>query len=521
MWDLSLPGYKYLGPGNKLDKGAPTDWNDWVAFVHDLGYGKIIEAGENPYIHFSDSDEEALANFDWSSYGGILAQGYFGFKKKLWQAGLIKKHNDKQMSWLDDQLKKKAAQAAQATEAGRKALRGPPQEVTIDEGGDITDTEFDGPTENTDIVEFKPSDAGQPTAGTKRDREGNPVMNDVSMETTTLARASGMSGEGSNGTGETPVDLNVPRELGILTETRTAYLPLRFGVSMNKIGTYPRIGAAAGNVLRIRLNTPYLPLRDTTFVSNISGASTVKGVSTHQAAGYVVTNPSSFQSFDTTIAGLTAQSNASPYNTGSGSVAQEALVPAYLNWYEKMYQSYHTIETKYRITLVNPENGKRTNVVHWMDSYTANNTTDITPTDQNSYFYRTYYKNIKQKIVNERTTANDDKAWIQVIEGVWRPGQNHLNTVNAEDIKAWYATNAEPDPLWVENLVLCGLIDEYTSAYSNLNIMVELTYLVQFKDLRQDIRYPTIGQSNIQLNIPEDTVQVPNVPIDYGGGLQT
>ena len=45
MFDLTLPGYKYLGPGNKLDKGEPTDWNDAVAYIHDLGYGEILEKG--------------------------------------------------------------------------------------------------------------------------------------------------------------------------------------------------------------------------------------------------------------------------------------------------------------------------------------------------------------------------------------------------------------------------------------------------------------------------------------------
>ena len=38
MIDLSLPGYKYLGPGNKLDKGVPNGYNDFVAFLHDRTY---------------------------------------------------------------------------------------------------------------------------------------------------------------------------------------------------------------------------------------------------------------------------------------------------------------------------------------------------------------------------------------------------------------------------------------------------------------------------------------------------
>lgn len=89
MFDLTLPGYKYLGPGNKLDKGPPTDYNDWVAYIHDQGYGEIIEKGGNPYIRFSDADEQALQHFDFSSYGGALGKTFFQIKKKLWQAGII------------------------------------------------------------------------------------------------------------------------------------------------------------------------------------------------------------------------------------------------------------------------------------------------------------------------------------------------------------------------------------------------------------------------------------------------
>ena len=53
MIDLSLPGYKYLGPGNDLDKGVPNGYNDFVAFLHDHGYNVIIDRGGNPYFQWS------------------------------------------------------------------------------------------------------------------------------------------------------------------------------------------------------------------------------------------------------------------------------------------------------------------------------------------------------------------------------------------------------------------------------------------------------------------------------------
>lgn len=92
MIDLSLPGYKYLGPFNKLNKGQPTNANDLVAYIHDLGYGKIIQEGGNPYLMWSEADATAYNNFTTNDYGGALGKAFFGLKKILHDYGLLSKH---------------------------------------------------------------------------------------------------------------------------------------------------------------------------------------------------------------------------------------------------------------------------------------------------------------------------------------------------------------------------------------------------------------------------------------------
>lgn len=37
----TLPGYKYLGPGNSLDLGEPTNQLDRIAQEHDITYSQI------------------------------------------------------------------------------------------------------------------------------------------------------------------------------------------------------------------------------------------------------------------------------------------------------------------------------------------------------------------------------------------------------------------------------------------------------------------------------------------------
>ena len=90
MRDWTLPGYKYLGPGNKLDKGEPNNYDDWVAFMHDLDYGNIEDAGGDPYKQYSDADDVFLQRIGYT-YGGVLGQGWFRSKQLLHKLGLISK----------------------------------------------------------------------------------------------------------------------------------------------------------------------------------------------------------------------------------------------------------------------------------------------------------------------------------------------------------------------------------------------------------------------------------------------
>ena len=81
---LVLPGYKYLGPFNGLDKGPPVNDADAAAKRHDEAYNELLEQGDNPYLAYNHADEalqEELASD--SSFGGNLARGVFQAKKRV------------------------------------------------------------------------------------------------------------------------------------------------------------------------------------------------------------------------------------------------------------------------------------------------------------------------------------------------------------------------------------------------------------------------------------------------------
>lgn len=96
MWDLSLPGYKYLGPGNKLDKGKPNNYNDHVAEVHDWDYDYIQNTlKKNPYRTWSNADDRFVKRVKLSGIGGYGSYAYFKSKQAAHQLGFIEHVGDR------------------------------------------------------------------------------------------------------------------------------------------------------------------------------------------------------------------------------------------------------------------------------------------------------------------------------------------------------------------------------------------------------------------------------------------
>jgi hypothetical protein len=85
------PGYRYLGPGNSLDVGEPTNEADALAREHDKAYSAILAAGGRPYTQWSDADQEFFGNLTVNDIPTAVAKGLFGFKKGLNAVGLIGK----------------------------------------------------------------------------------------------------------------------------------------------------------------------------------------------------------------------------------------------------------------------------------------------------------------------------------------------------------------------------------------------------------------------------------------------
>lgn len=76
---LTLPGYNNLGPFNELN--TPLKKSDAAAAQHDIKYGII---GKRSYWTFNQADEDFLEEIkDETDYGARIAKKVFGAKKKL------------------------------------------------------------------------------------------------------------------------------------------------------------------------------------------------------------------------------------------------------------------------------------------------------------------------------------------------------------------------------------------------------------------------------------------------------
>nr|UZZ82244.1 VP1 [Newlavirus] len=78
------PGYKYLGPGNSLDKGTPNNPSDAAAQRHDHAYSAYQAAGFNPYFYHNQADENFIRETDQApDWGGRFGNAVFRAKRLI------------------------------------------------------------------------------------------------------------------------------------------------------------------------------------------------------------------------------------------------------------------------------------------------------------------------------------------------------------------------------------------------------------------------------------------------------
>lgn len=253
--------------------------------------------------------------------------------------------------------------------------------------------------------------------------------------------------------------------------------------------------------------------------------------------------------------------NIYPEDTGNGTTNANEK-PQWSTYWEKIYDYYTVLGCEYEIILYNPQSQPMTKVfgfegktITGTDTYTTTPlaipvmvgwyNTDIvvakqfdTYTDAAGYTGNhmplanyadvRYYKNIQWTPVKGGSKA--------VIRGTYKPGQAKRNIKNDGDAKTWTATGQAPNfkeiltlNFWNDPFYNAQFVDGFSTdnsfAISNngsnmwgcCNMEINLKYIVQFKDLKLQARYPNtvITNQDIYLQLNEQTSVDPSIGIAH------
>lgn len=300
------------------------------------------------------------------------------------------------------------------------------------------------------------------------------------------------SGGGNNPQSkETPIS-NYPSISYGLQETHTTILPWTGWVSAAQLSK----GLPAQ--LRLRMNSPYDMFLDGLLGSPNYGQAFANGTGLYAVT--VGTN------------GLRgAYGSNFPATMGNNSSER----PAWREYWSTIYEWYTVLGCEYKITIENPVANLGGRVICGVQfdssSTTAGSTGNVMP--QTLFKDTLAFKNIEWHVINENRSETNNEN-ITIIQGRYMPGMIKRNIQNDGDVKTW--TNTDPSYAGTPSGSIPTLRDVLTLnfwrhplAYSldnenggpgtppatanqtGVNIQMELKYIVQYKDLKEQARYPS------------------------------
>lgn len=373
--------------------------------------------------------------------------------------------------------------------AGNPDLQGPvidrvPNEVAVDENGFIN--EFDGAEELPDLGDLDPMD-------------GNTEAPEASAP---LAARAGGGGGPQSVSKETPISQYPSLSYG-LQETHTTILPWTGWITATKTGSATDW---LPNQLKVRMNTPY-DMLDVAIAADPGNGVALAG-----------------NLFYGVPADSAANQSAGRYPERFTSASTEATEkPGWRDYWACLYDYYTVLGCEYEIEMLCPlaagtsTAGLKVGVQFDTYSDTAGSTGNVMP--KTKYSEVIAFKNIKWHTFGAgQTLTNNHISNRLTIRGSYKPGQAKRNIVNDGDVKTWTATSATL-PVLKEYLTVNFWVDPLLGSASGtfitpVNMQISLKYIVQFKDLKEQARYPN------SLNTGIDITQLLNETNTNNGALQ-
>lgn len=310
-------------------------------------------------------------------------------------------------------------------------------------------------------------------------------------EAATALRAGG-GGPGTQVSKETPISSYPSISYG-LQETHTTVLPYVTWctLAIDKNATAPI-------QLKVRVNSIY-DMLDIAIVNPPADDTIFSGPGfTNKKVGFNGRSP---------ISG-----NGYPVVPSTGTSATER--PQWRDYWAQIYQYYTVLGCEYEIIHVNPIgnhdtiNGTPGNRVYGgdiicaeqIDTYsdTAAATGNVMPLTTLHEVMN--YKNIKWHKIEANSGANNFGNTL-IVKGRYTPGQEKRNIVNDGDVKTWTAVGSQPN---LKEFLTLNYWPHPLSAGTafGANMQIRLKYIVQFKDLVAQARYP--NSLNTTGNVQQD-----------------
>lgn len=340
-------------------------------------------------------------------------------------------------------------------------------------GEDGEDSEFILPEGASEDIDFRVPE-NMDTSGGSRDT----VPPDVEM-----AAASSSAGATLSQMKETPISTYPKLEYG-LPNTHTTILPFRTYCSFGMLDHVPLR-------LELRMNSVYDMM--VTSCESLGAGATI--------------DTKSFRRNTVGPGGKNVGANTDfPAFPGAGAHVTER--PQWRDYWARLYSHYTVLGCKYRITVLNSSNvrGGDVEIAEHMDSFTDASTATGNVTPAAPYYQMKAYKNIKWHVI-PASTVESLNSHVQVISGTYKPGMIRHNIVNDGDVKTWTTTSnagggTAPIPALKDLLVL----DFYRAGLNYAppkdacgNICIELDYIVQFKDLYTQARWPSSVTTGVNI----------------------
>ena len=312
----------------------------------------------------------------------------------------------------------------------------------------------------------------------------------------TSAARMGVAGPGGSVSKETPISPYPSLSYG-LQETHTTILPYRAWLS----GGY--LDHDSPLQLEIRMNAIWDILKSS--ITTLSDAGTIAAKAFHDkpvTSGGVHTTGISF-----------------PQAPVNGATER----PQWRDFWRKFYEQYTVLGCEWKVVVINVNNSRGADIEAAVqyDSYSDTNGTTGNIMPKAPYAEVKAFKNIKWYRAEAATSENQAANNTMVITGTYKPGMISRNIKNDGDVKTWTACGTTlptlKDILTI-NFFKAGL-NYATVAQTAFNASIEVKYIVQFKDLIEQARYPSSVTTNqdikVQINDTNDSSGVDGGDVRY------